>query len=53
MNENSQHGIAMTKPLPYGCIKKRDKPPTLAEFNEIINEVSHEDSIGHLFHCRH
>ena len=49
MDENNQCGIAMTKPLSYGCIKKRDQPPTLAEFNKIINKVSHEDSIGHLF----
>ena len=41
--------MAMTKPLPYRCIKTRDQPPTLAEFNKIINEVSQEDSIGHLF----
>ena len=38
----------MTKPLPYGCIKTRDQPPALAEFNKITNEVSHEDSTGHL-----
>ena len=25
MDENSQYGMAMTKPLPYGCIKKRKK----------------------------
>ena len=23
MDENNQHGKAMTKPLPYGCIKKK------------------------------
>ena len=23
MEENNQYGMAMTKPLPYGCIKKR------------------------------
>ena len=49
MDENNQHDMAMTKPLPYGCIKKRDQSPTLAEFNKIINEVSHADSVGHLF----
>ena len=41
--------MAMTKPLPYGCIKKRDQVPTFAEFNKILDEISHEDSIGHLF----
>ena len=25
MDENNQYGQAMTKPLPYGCIKKQDK----------------------------
>ena len=49
MGENNQYGMAMTKPLPYGCIKKRDQVPTLAEFNKILDEISHEDSIGHLF----
>ena len=23
MDENSQYGMAITKPLPYGCIKKK------------------------------
>ena len=49
MDENKQYGMAMTKPLPYGCIKKKDRPPTLAEFNKILNEISHKDSTGHLF----
>ena len=49
MDENNQYRMATTKPLPYGCIKKKDCPPTLTEFNKIINETSHEDSVGHLF----
>ena len=49
MHENNQYGMAMTKPLPYGCIKKRDRPPTLAEFNKILDEISHENPTGHLF----
>ena len=49
IHENNQYGMAMTKPLPYGCIKKRDRPPTLAEFNKILDEISHKDSTGHLF----
>ena len=48
MDKDSQYGMAMTKPLPYGCIKKTDRPPTLAEFNEILDEISHEDLTGHL-----
>ena len=49
MDENNQYGMAMTKPLPYGCVKKEDCPPTLTEFNKITNEISPEDSSGHLF----
>ena len=49
MDENNQYGMAMTKPLPYGCIKKRDHPPTLADFNNILNEISHQDLTCHLF----
>ena len=30
MDENNQHGQAMTKPLPYGCIKKQEHPPKFA-----------------------
>ena len=41
--------MGMTKPLPHGCIKKINNPPTLAEFNKILNEIFHEDTIGHLF----
>ena len=25
MDENNQYGLAMTKPLPFGCIKKKEK----------------------------
>ena len=39
----------MTKPLPYGCIKKQDKEPTLTEFNTILDSLSPDDNIGHLF----
>ena len=49
MDKNNQYGMAMAKPLPYGCIKKKkDQPPTLAEFSKILNEISHKDSVGHL-----
>ena len=33
MDENNQYGQAMTKALPYGCIKRQEHPPSLAEFN--------------------
>ena len=29
MDENNQYGQAMTKPLPYGCIRKQKEVPTL------------------------
>ena len=48
MHENNHYGMAMTKSLPHGCIKKRDQPPTLAEFNKIFNEISHENPTSHL-----
>ena len=49
MEENNQYGQAMTKPLPYGCIKRKENPPTLMEFNQILDRISHKDKIGHLF----
>ena len=34
MDENNQYGKAMTKPLVYGCIKKKkENPPSLTEFD--------------------
>ena len=49
MDENNQYGNAMTKPLPYGCIEKSKTVPSLRDFNIILNTLSHEDKIGHLF----
>ena len=49
MNENNQYANAMTKSLPYGCIKKYEKTSSLQEFNIILTRLSHEDKIGHLF----
>ena len=49
MDGNKQYGNAMTKPLPYGCIKKGGNDPSLYEFNKILNNISREDKIGHLF----
>ena len=49
MDENNHYGQAMTKPLPYGCMKKEDKVPPLTEFNKILYCISHDDKIGHLF----
>ena len=49
MDENNQYRMAMKKPLPYGCIKKQDKVPTLTEFNKILDSLSPDDNIGDLF----
>ena len=39
----------MSKPLPYGCIKKMKKIPSLREFYKTLNNISHADNMGHLF----
>ena len=49
IDENNQYGNAMTKPLPYGCIKKEKVIPTLREYNFIQENLSIEDNIGNLF----
>ena len=38
----------MTKPMPTGCIKENNSP-TWLEFNLLLENVSLEDPIGHLF----
>ena len=43
MDENNQYGQKMTKPLPYGCIKKQEHLPHLLDFNKILDKFSHED----------
>ena len=48
MDENNQYGQPMTKPLLYGCVKK--KKILLALQNLIILDgLSHENIIGHHF----
>ena len=49
MDENSQYGQVMTKPILYGCMKKQEHLTSLLEVNEILEKVSHEDETGHLF----
>lgn len=39
----------MTKPLPYGCIKKQKEIDCLQKFNFILENLSDEDKIGHFF----
>ena len=48
MDENNQYGFAMTKPLPYGCIKKKENLPTLEELAVLLKNVALEDKLGHL-----
>ena len=48
-DENYQYWQAMTKPLPYGFIKKQEHPSSLLEFKKILDKISHDDKIGHLF----
>ena len=49
MDENDQYGNALAKPLPYGCIKKASKVPSLLEFNKIFGRIFHEDKVDSLF----
>ena len=49
MDENNQYRMAMTKPLPYGCIKRKKKVLNIDELTELLKNVSLEDKIGHLF----
>ena len=49
MDKNNQGGNAMTKPLPYGCIKKEKTVPDLQKFYFILQNLSIGDKIGHLF----
>ena len=48
MDENNQYGFAMTKPLPYGVIKKKKVLPTLEELESLLSNVRLEDKLGHL-----
>ena len=47
-DENNQYGFAMTRPMPTGCIKQNNSPSWL-EFNLLLEKVSLDDPIGHLF----
>ena len=48
MDENNQYGFAMTKPMPTGCIKQNNSPSWL-KFNILLEKVTLDDEIGHLF----
>ena len=49
MDENNQYGNAMTKPLPHSSIKKEKETPDLRQFNFILQNLSVDKKIGHLF----
>ena len=48
LEENNQYGNGMTKPLPTGCIKDSDDI-SWKTFNFLLESVSFEDTIGHLY----
>ena len=48
LDENNQYRYSMTKPLPTGCIKQ-DLDITWRTFNLLLERVSLDDSIKHLF----
>ena len=48
LDENNQYGHGMTKPLPTGCIKDNDDI-SWETFNFLLENVSFEDTIGHLY----
>ena len=39
----------MTRLLPYGCIKKKKDFPSLKKLAELLQSVTLEDKLGHLF----
>ena len=47
MDENNQYGMAMTRPLPYGCIKRKNL--VIDQLTELLKTITLEDKIGHLF----
>ena len=48
LDENNQYDHGMTKPLPTGCIKDNDDI-SWETFNFLLDKVSFEDTIGHLY----
>ena len=49
MDENNQYGMAMTRPLPYGCIKRKLSIPSFEELEQLLKSVTLENKIGHIF----
>ena len=48
LNKTKQYGNGITKPLPTGCIKDNDVVSWVT-FNKLLEPVSFEDTIGHLY----
>ena len=48
LDENNEYGNGMTKPLPTGCIKDNDYI-SWKTFNFLLESVSFQDTIGHLY----
>ena len=46
MDENNQYGMAMTRPLPYGCIRRKEKTLNFEELKQLLKSVTLEDKIG-------
>ena len=49
MDKINQYAQAMTKPIPYGCIKRNGKILPLDELSVLLSSVTLDDTIGHLF----
>ena len=49
IDEKKQYGMAMTKPLPYGCIKRKNKVLSINQLTELLKTITLEDKIRHLF----
>ena len=45
MNENNQYGMAMTRPLLYGCIKRKEKTLNFKELEQLLKSITLEDKI--------
>ena len=49
MPKNKRDNLKLIYVLTYGCIKKSKNVTPIRDFNIILNTLSHEDKIGHLF----
>ena len=49
MDENNKYEMAMRRPLPYGCVKRKLSVPSFEELEQLLKSVTLEDKIGHIF----